>query len=90
MQEVAKSLKSRTGLPVVFAFNILKNYHKEFGVQHFLPLKNLIQSIGYKVELFPIVNLHYKGSIERRADYIKEHLPEVNALLFFISKFQGS
>jgi len=83
MQEVVKRYKSRTGIPIVFAFNILKNYHNEFGVQHYLPIKNLIKSLGYNVELFPIVNVSFGGSIEKRAAYIERNLPEVNAFFFF-------
>ena len=76
MTEAAKIISRKTRLPVVFAFNILSNYYKEFGVQHYLPLKRTIQNIGYNVELLPIVNLHFKSSIESRAAAIKEQLPE--------------
>jgi len=77
MTEAAKIISRKTRLPVVFAFNILNNYYKEFGVQHFLPIKRTIQNIGYNVELLPIVNLHFKSSIESRAAAIREQLPEV-------------
>ncbi len=77
MTEVAKNLSRKTRVPIVFAFNILSNYYKEFGVQHFLPIKRTIQNIGFNVELLPIVNLHFKSSIESRAAAIREQLPEV-------------
>lgn len=77
MHAAAKKISTKADVPVILAFNILRPYYKEFGLQHYLPLKTLVQGFGRNIELFPILNLQYKSSIESRAAYIKEYLPEV-------------
>lgn len=64
-------------LPVIFVYNILKNYYREYGMTLQLPIKNHLSDMGRKAALLPVVNVNYRSSIEIRAKYIQEHLPKV-------------
>jgi hypothetical protein len=64
-------------LPVIFVYNILKNYYREYGMSLQLPIKNNLSDLGRKAALLPVINYNYRSSIEIRAKYIQEQLPRV-------------
>jgi hypothetical protein len=72
-----KLSKKKEGIPIVFVFNILKNYYREYGLAYHHPIKNHLLASGHQAELLPVVNFNYESSIEIRAKYIQEHLPRV-------------
>ena len=83
MQEAAKKLSTKPSIPIIFAFNILRGYYKEFGLRHYLPLQAGFQRLGYQMHLFPIVTQQYDSTIESRAAYIKKYLPQVIGRFLF-------
>jgi hypothetical protein len=70
-----KSAKEK--IPIVLAFNILKNYYREYGASVYLPIRDHITKLGFDFELLPIITQNYRSTIETRARTIEENLPKV-------------
>ncbi len=64
---------------ILFSFNILRSVYSNFGLSHFIPVQQVLEQEHDKTALFPIIN-YESTSIEKRAKYISQQLPEVNNL----------
>jgi hypothetical protein len=75
--ENMKMNMSKENIPIIFVFNIMKNYYREYGVSFYAPIRNTISKLGYSAEVLPIITQNYRSSIEIRAKYMSENLPKV-------------
>ena len=68
----------KTSRPLVFAFNIKRKYFETLGLKHFANMQEALSKHIKDVILYPIITTDGASTIETRAKYIENTLPEVN------------
>lgn len=67
----------RTKKPLVLALNIKRKYFEALGLKHFEGLQKALNQYIENATIFPVVTSENASSIETRAKYIQDNLPEV-------------